>query len=117
MEAAFAVVTDERIPAIVLHGYVPILQGRDRIVELAAQHRIIGVYPTREFVEAGGLASYGANVNDASSASFVAKTLKGAKPADLPVEQPTAIEFVINLKAAKTLGSMFPQTSSPAPTR
>jgi len=106
VEAAFAIVAEEHIPAVVLHGYVPVLKSRDRIVQLAAQQRTIGIYPTREFVEAGGLASYGSSVNDAArrAASFAAKILNGAKPSDLPVEQPTMIEFVINMRAAKALG-------------
>ena len=70
-----------------------------------------GSYHSREFVEIGGLMSYGTNISDLFShaAAYVDKILKGAKPADLPVEQPTKFELVLNLKAAKRLGLTFPQ--------
>ena len=84
--------------------------ARRRIVELAATHRLPSVSQAREFVELGGLIAYGANINDLfrRSAVYVDKILKGAKPADLPVEQPTRFELVINLKTAKTLGIDMP---------
>jgi putative ABC transport system substrate-binding protein len=83
---------------------------RKDIVELAAKHRIIAIYEHRGFVEAGGLVSYGANpeVLLRLSAVLVDKILRGAKPADLPVEQPTKFELIINLKAAKALGLTVP---------
>jgi putative ABC transport system substrate-binding protein len=79
---------------------------RKRIVELAGKHRVPAIYPQKEFVEAGGLMSYGGDDTDffRRAAVYVDKILKGAKPADLPVEQPTKFEFVINLKAAKQIG-------------
>jgi putative ABC transport system substrate-binding protein len=79
---------------------------RKRIVELAAMHRLPAMFITREFVELGGLASYGAHIKDLwrRTATYVDKILKGAKPSDLPVEQPTKFELLINLKTAKTLG-------------
>jgi putative ABC transport system substrate-binding protein len=79
---------------------------RTRIVEFAARNHLPGFYFWREFVEVGGLISYGPNPADIHRrmASYVAKILRGAKPADLPVEQPTKFELVINLKAAKALG-------------
>jgi putative ABC transport system substrate-binding protein len=85
----------------------PMLFGEHRrIVELAASNRLPGMYQAREFVDAGGLMSYGANLDDLfrRTATYVDKILKGAKPADLPVERPTKFELVINLKAAKAVG-------------
>jgi putative ABC transport system substrate-binding protein len=85
---------------------------RRRLVNLAAKNRLPAVYPNRDFVDAGGLMSYGPNLADMArrAASYVDKILKGAKPGDLPVEQPTRFELVINLKAAKALGLTIPQS-------
>jgi len=87
------------------------ISERRRLVDLAAKNRLPAVYPWREFVDAGGLMSYGLNVADLfrRAATYVDKILKGAKPADLPVEQPTKFELVINLKTAKILGLTIPQ--------
>jgi putative tryptophan/tyrosine transport system substrate-binding protein len=81
-----------------------------RIVELAAKHHLPGMYPTRQFAEEGGLMAYGPLMGDLyrRSATYVDKILKGAKPAELPVEQPMKFEFVINLKAAKQIGVTIP---------
>ncbi len=83
---------------------------RGRIVKLAAGQRLPAMYPWREFVDAGGLVSYGPNVAELHrrAAVYVDKILRGAKPADLPIEQPTKFELVINLKTATTLGLTIP---------
>ena len=85
---------------------------RKLVVELAARYKLPAVYPYRFFVEAGGLISYGPNLMDLyrRSASYVDRILKGAKPADLPVQAPTKYELVINLKSAKALGLDMPPT-------
>lgn len=82
-----------------------------RIVELAATTRLPAMYAAREFVEDGGLMSYGASQQNLfrHAAMYVDKILKGANPADLPVEQPTKLEFIFNLKAAKELGLVIPR--------
>ena len=87
------------------------ISERRRLVDLAAKNRLPAVYPWREFVDAGSLMSYGLNVADLfrRAATYVDKILKGAKPADLPVEQPTKFELVINLRTAKVLGLTIPQ--------
>jgi putative tryptophan/tyrosine transport system substrate-binding protein len=90
----------------------PMLYGEHRrIVELAAKNRFPAMYNAREFVDAGGLMAYGANLPELSrrSATYVAKILKGAKPADLPVEQPTKFELLVNLKTARELGLTIPR--------
>jgi putative ABC transport system substrate-binding protein len=89
----------------------PVLEShRTQIVELAAKNRLPTIYPFPEFVEAGGLVTYGVSLSDLyrRAATYVDKILKGAKPADLPVEQPTKFEFIINLKAAKQIGLTIP---------
>jgi putative tryptophan/tyrosine transport system substrate-binding protein len=84
--------------------------NRVRISELAAKYRLPGMYGWREFAEAGGLMVYGPNVAEIlyRSASFVDRIIKGANPAEMPIEQPTRLELVINLKAAKALGLEIP---------
>jgi ABC-type uncharacterized transport system substrate-binding protein len=83
---------------------------RTEFAELAVKGRLPAIYYQRAYVEAGGLMSYGVSVTDLDrrAATFVDKILKGAKPADLPVEQPTKFEFIINLKAAKQIGLTIP---------
>jgi putative ABC transport system substrate-binding protein len=89
----------------------PLLNGvRKTIITLAAAHRLPVIYEDREFVQGGGLISYGPNIADMTrrSAAFVDKILKGAKPSELPIEQPTQFELVINLRTAKELGLTIP---------
>jgi putative tryptophan/tyrosine transport system substrate-binding protein len=83
---------------------------RKQIVELATKYRLPAIYTRKEYVDAGGLMSYGEDYEDLfrRSADYVDKILKGAKPADLPVQQATKFEFVINLKAAKEIGLTIP---------
>ena len=83
-----------------------------KIAELAAAHQLPAVYQAREFVTAGGLMSYGPSLKDnfRRAATYVDKIIKGAKPADLPVEQPTKFELIINLKTAKALGLTLPES-------
>jgi len=103
---AFETARKARLDGVVVLG----LQYRERIVELAAQYHVPAVYQFREFVDAGGLMSYGANLvaQYHRAATYVDKILKGAKPADLPVEQPTKFELIINRRTAKTLGLTIP---------
>ena len=94
---------------LVLTG--PIVNAhRKEIADLAAKKRLPAIFPFPEYVEAGGLMSYGASVSDSyrRAATYVDKILKGAKPIDLPVEQPAKFEFIVNLKAAKQIGLMIP---------
>jgi putative tryptophan/tyrosine transport system substrate-binding protein len=110
IEAAFRVATEARAgAALVTPGGTLFPQAR-RVADLAAQHRLPAMYELRPMVEAGGLISYGADIVDIwrRAAVYVDKILRGAKPADLPVEQPTKFELVINLKAAKALGLTIP---------
>ena len=87
------------------------LNSRNLIVKLAFANRLPAMFRQRRWVESGGLVSYGANFNDVyrRAATYVDKILKGAKPADLPVEQPTKFDLVINLKTAKSLGLTIPR--------
>ena len=96
----------------VLGGGTMLFAERRRLVDLAAKNRLPAVYPWRDFVDAGGLMSYGANFPDLyrRAATYVDKILKGVQPGDLPVEQPTKFELVINLRTAKALGLRIPQS-------
>jgi ABC-type uncharacterized transport system substrate-binding protein len=111
-DRAFSELTRARAGALTVLPSVMFIIEQRRLVDLAAKNRLPAVYPLREFVDAGGLMSYGANFADLSrrAATYVDKILKGAKPGDLPVEQPTKFELVINLKAAKALGLTIPQS-------
>jgi putative tryptophan/tyrosine transport system substrate-binding protein len=103
---AFSAMTKERAEAFIILPSPMLFGEHKRIVTLAAQNRLPGMYQAREFVGAGGLMSYGVNLPDLfrRSATHVDKILKGAKPAELPVEQPTKFELVINLDTARELG-------------
>ena len=108
--SAFAAATRVKVAAIIVMTD-PLVSGQPaNIVRLAAANRMPTIYGLREFVDAGGLMSYGPNLADLwrRAATYVDKILKGAKPADLPVEQPTKFELVINLKTAKALGLTIP---------
>jgi putative ABC transport system substrate-binding protein len=109
-DRAFSAMARERADAFIVFPSVMLFSERRRIVALAAQSRLPAMYQSREFVELGGLIGYGASIPDGTrrAATYVDKILKGAKPADLPVEQPTKFELVINLKTAKALGLTIP---------
>jgi putative ABC transport system substrate-binding protein len=109
-ERVFQAATKERAGALITLDDALLFTQRTRVVKLAAKSRLPAIYGFREFVDAGGLMSYAANTSDMyrRAGAFVDKILKGAKPADLPVEQPTKFEFVINLKAAKQIGLTIP---------
>jgi putative ABC transport system substrate-binding protein len=112
IDSAFAAMTRERADALVVLGDAILYNQRKQIAELAAKSRLPSASALREYAEAGGLIAYGTDSLDLErrSTAFVDKILKGAKPADLPVEQPTKFELVINLKTAKALGLTIPQS-------
>jgi len=109
---AFAIMTQQKAEALVVMLSVFTMRHRKQIVALAAQSHIPAMYQGREFTEVGGLMSYGTDRLDQwrRAATYVDQILKGAKPADLPVQQPRKLELVLNLKAAKALGLAFPPT-------
>jgi putative ABC transport system substrate-binding protein len=111
-DGAFAAMAKERVGALLVVADALFALHRTRLADLAARSRRPAMYWTRPHVEAGGLMSYGASVSDVfrRAATYVDKILKGAKPADLPVDQPTRYELVINLKTAKALGLTIPQS-------
>jgi len=110
LERAFAAMMRERASALLVLAETLTLLHRRRLADLAAKNRLPAMYPFREQAEAGGLMSYGPSIPDMyrRAAVYVDKILKGAKPADLPVEQPTRFELVINLKTAKALRLTIP---------
>jgi putative ABC transport system substrate-binding protein len=112
LDAAFASMTGWRADALILLPSPMLFAVRDRIVVLAARHRLPAMYMGREFVDLGGLMAYGPNQLDLirRGANYVARILGGANPADLPVEQPNKYELLINLSTAKTLGLTIPPT-------
>jgi len=112
LENAFSAIARERAQAVVVLGFGPYMAARQRLAELALRYRLPTFFSWRDHVEAGGLMSYGPDLTDLlrRAAIYVDKILRGAKPADLPVEQPTKFELVINLKTARALGLTIPQS-------
>lgn len=112
VDAAFAQMAHEHTDALIVLTDGVTSTHRQRIVDLAAKHRLPVIYELSEFVDAGGLMSYGPNMSRQyeRTAEYIDKIFKGAKPADLPVEQPTSFDLVINRKTAKALGLTVPQS-------
>jgi len=110
LESAFQTVKQKQVGAIMTTVSRNYLSERKQIVELAVKYRLPAIYFEKEFVDDGGLISYGADYADLyrRAAGYVDKILKGTKPADLPVQQATKFEFIINLKAAKQIGLTIP---------
>jgi putative tryptophan/tyrosine transport system substrate-binding protein len=110
LESAFEIAKQKKVNAIMTVASRALFAERKRIVELATKHRLPAIYFQKEFVDEGGLMSYGADYDDLfrKAAQYVDKILKGTKPADLPVQQATKFEFVINLRAAKQIGLTVP---------
>jgi putative ABC transport system substrate-binding protein len=112
MEKTFAEIPKARATALIVILSPFVTLHSKRIVELALKHNLPGMYPTKQFAEEGGLMAYGPLIADLyrRAATYVDKILKGAKPADLPVEQPTKFELIINLKTAKQIGVAIPSS-------
>jgi putative tryptophan/tyrosine transport system substrate-binding protein len=111
-EAAFATVVAQRADALIVPAYLTLIAERARIADFAAENRLPAIYSQQEFVEVGGLASYGVDLAQLHGrlAAYIDKILKGTKPGDLPVEQPTVFRLTINLNAAKALHLTIPPT-------
>ncbi|MFZ1185918.1 MAG: ABC transporter substrate-binding protein, partial [Pseudolabrys sp.] len=112
IESVFEVLIGQRAGALVVSGEIFFLNQRDRLVKLAARHAVPTIYAYREFPVAGGLMSYGADFKEPYRVLgvYAGRILKGEKPANLPVQQATKVELVINLKTAKALGLNIPNT-------
>ena len=114
-EGAFAPLVQRPAEALIVGGYTFFLEPRNRneILRLVSRYKIPAIYPYPQFVDSGGLMSYSADISGAfrrAGLHYVGQILKGAKPSDLPVEQPTKYELVVNLKTAKALGITIPET-------
>jgi putative tryptophan/tyrosine transport system substrate-binding protein len=113
IDRAFRAITEQHSQALIVQGPNPVLfTNQGRIVSFAQRTRLPVMYPVREYVDSGGLMSYGPSQTDLFRriAAYVNKIIRGAKPAELPVEQPTKFELVINLKTAKVLDLTVPQS-------
>jgi putative ABC transport system substrate-binding protein len=110
LDAAFVTLTKDRPDAFMVPADAFLVSQRSRIAQFAIENKLPSVYAFREYIEAGGLIAYAPNYNDLfrRAASYVDKILKGTKPGELPIEQPTKFDLVLNLKTAKTLGITFP---------
>ena len=112
VDGAFETLKQARVDALSVQSYMAVLRNRTAIIEFAARNRVVAIFPIRTYAEEGGLISYGANLADISrrAAHYVDRIFKGANPGDLPVEQATKLELVINLRTAKALGLTIPPT-------
>jgi putative ABC transport system substrate-binding protein len=112
IDKAFAAITKRRVDGLLLESDPVFDINRANVIKLAAKYRLPAIYPDRRWVEDGGMMGYGTDLIEVArrAAIFVDKILKGAKPAELPVEQPTKFELVINLKTAKQIGVTIPQS-------
>lgn len=110
LDSIFAAMTPAGAEALITLADAVLWNHRTRVVELTAQHRLPAMFPEREFADAGGFMAYGPSVPESfrRAAGYVDRILKGAKPGDLPVEQPTQFDLVINLKTAQALGLTIP---------
>jgi len=112
IDAAFATAAEQHFAALIVDGDAVFNRQQDQMVALAARYRIPSTYPASVFAHAGGLMSYGDNRKESQRQAgiYAGRILKGEKPADLPVVQPTTFDLVINLKTAKALGLTIPET-------
>ena len=112
IDSSFATIAQRQIGALIVTADGFLIGQQDQIIASAARYAVPTMYPLSQYVAAGGLMSYGANLSDSyrQTGIYVGKILNGAKPADLPVLQPTKVEFVINLNTAKALGLTVPPT-------